>query len=297
MEMIKQYFANKNRWIRNLFLAIFLVPLLMFWILPLLAALGISFTDWDYISPTAEFVGLDNYRDIFTDPDFMKALTNTFVFAIGTIVTTIVLGLMFALVFEQNFAGGKVYQLIIFSPWITPTVAVALVWSWIYEPDRGFANHILGFFGISPLDWLHSSETAMLGIIIFTVWKSIGWTMLFYLGALERVPKSAYEAATIDGANYFKRFMNITLPLISPTTYFLMIINLISSIQVYDQIQIMTQGGPAGSTTTLLYLYYEKAFQNFQMGSANAVAMIILVLILALSLVSSLISRKYVHYE
>jgi multiple sugar transport system permease protein len=234
---------------------------------------------------------------MITDPDFFKVMQNTFVFAFGTIGLTIVLGLMFALVFQKNFTGGRIYQLIIFSPWITPTVAVALVWSWIYEPDRGFLNYVLGWFGIEPLKWLHSSETAMLGIIIFTVWKSIGWTMLFYLGALEKVSKGAYEAATIDGANWIKQFLHITLPLISPTTYFLFIINLISSIQVYDQIQIMTQGGPGGSTTTLLYMYYQKAFQNFQMGPANAVAMIILVIIMLLSLLSSFLSRRYVHYE
>lgn len=275
----------------------FLIPLFLFWIIPLMSAFVISLTDWDYISPTANFVGMTNYTDILTDPDFMKVLMNTVVFAVGTIGASIIFGLLLALVFQKTFIGDKVYQLVIFSPWITPTVAVALVWSWIYEPDRGFANYVLGWFGADPIKWLHSSETAMLGIIIFTVWKSVGWTMLFYLGALERVPKSAYEAATIDGGNYWSKFFYITLPLISPTTYFLFIINLISAIQVYDQIQIMTQGGPGGSTTTLLYLYYEKAFQNFQMGSANAVAMIILVIIVTLSIMSSMISKRYVHYE
>lgn len=288
---------NHEKTIRILFLSIFLMPLMLFWVVPLMGALIISFTDWDYISPSANFVGMANYTWILTDQDFIRALMNTFLFGIGTIFATIAFGLSFALIFQKGFAGGKLYQLIIFSPWITPTVAVALVWSWIYEPERGFANFFLGLFGLEPLDWLQSSSTAMLGIVLFTVWKSVGWTMLFYLGALERVPRGAYEAATIDGANWFQQFRNITLPLISPTTYFLFIINLITSIQVYDQIQIMTQGGPAGSTTTLLYLYYEKAFQNFKMGEANAVAMVILVIILLLSLISAHISRKYVHYE
>ncbi len=275
----------------------FLIPLIMFWIIPLISGFIISLTDWDYISPKMNFVGLDNYFSIFTDPDFFKALWNTLVFGGGTIVFTIVFGLFFALMLQKQFAGSKIYQMIIFSPWITPTVAVALVWSWIYQPDRGLANSLLGSIGIKPLQWLQSSETAMLAIIIFTVWKFIGWTMIFYLGALEKVPKSAYEAAELDGCNYWSRFFHITLPLISPTTYFLLIINLITFIQAYDQIQIMTQGGPGGSTTTLLYLYYDKAFQNFQMGPANAVAMIILVIILGLSLVSSLISNRFIHYE
>ncbi|WP_242986456.1 carbohydrate ABC transporter permease [Vallitalea guaymasensis] len=288
---------RKKRLIRVIYTLPFLIPLLLFWIIPLILALIISFTDWDYISSDINFVGLYNYIDIFTDPDFVKALSNTFVFGLGTIFATIVLGLIFALLFQKNFTGRKIYQTIIFSPWVTPTVAVSLVWSWIYDPDKGFANFILKTLGLKPLEWLHSSKTAMLGIIIFTVWKSIGWTMLFYLGALERVPKSTYEAAEIDGGNYLGKFIHVTLPLISPTTYFLFIINLITSIQVYDQIQIMTQGGPGGSTTTLLYLYYEKAFQNFQMGSANAVAIVILTIIILLSFMSSYISKRWVHYE
>lgn len=275
----------------------FMIPLLLFWILPLLSGFAISLTDWDYISPTFNIVGIDNYTYIITDSDFIKALINTIIFGVGTIFPTIALGLAFALLLQKKFSGAYLYQMIIFSPWITPTVAVALVWSWIYEPDRGLLNHLLSFVGIDALGWLHDSNTAMLGIIIFTIWKSIGWTMLFYLGALERVPKSSYEAATLDGCGHINKFFHITLPLISPTTFFLVIINLITSIQVYDQIQIMTQGGPGGSTTTLLYLYYKKAFQNFQMGEANAVAMIILVIILGLSALSSYLSKNYIHYE
>lgn len=273
------------------------IPLLLFWIVPLVSALCISFTDWDYISSDFNIVGLDNYIGLFRDPDFSKAIWNTFVFSAGTIAGTLVFGLLFALLFQRKFTGSRFYQMVIFSPWITPTVAVSMVWSWLYDPEKGFANYLLNLLGLPASKWLQSSETAMLAIVIFTVWKSIGWTMLFYLGALERVPKSAYEAARIDGAGYGSRFFHITLPLISPTTYFLFIVNLISAIQVYDQIQIMTQGGPGGSTKTLLYFYYEKAFQNFQMGAASAVAMVILLLILGLSIVSTAISRKYVHYE
>ncbi|MDK2867315.1 MAG: multiple sugar transport system permease protein [Clostridiales bacterium] len=279
------------------FMLPFMIPLLLFWIIPLGSAFFISLTDWDYISPTFNLVGLENYVYMLTDPDFIEALMNTVYFSVTTIVGTIVLGLVFALMFQKKFSGSRIYQLIIFSPWITPTVAVSLVWSWIYDPDKGFANYLLGLIGIAPLKWLHSSDTAMLAIIIFTIWKSIGWTMLFYLGALERVSQSTYEAARIDGAGYWSQLFHITLPLISPTTFFLFIVNLISTIQVYDQIQMMTQGGPGGSTTTLLYLYYEKAFQNFQMGPANAVAMVILVIILVLSLISTYVSSRFVHYD
>ncbi len=275
----------------------FIAPLVLFWIIPLIMACVISFTDWDYISPNYNFVGFENYRYIFTDPDFSRAVLNTLLFAAGSIFPTMAIGLLLALPLYKRARGNHLYQMVVFSPWITPTVAVALVWSWIFEPERGLLNHFLSFFGIAPLQWLKSSETAMLAVVIFTIWKSVGWTMLFYLGALERVPESAYEAATLDGCNSVQRFFHITLPLISPTSFFLIIVNLISSIQVYDQIQIMTQGGPGGSTTTLLYLYYKKAFQNYSMGEANAVAMIILVIIVGLSALSTWISKNHVHYE
>lgn len=282
---------------RLLFSCAFVAPLIMFYIIPLLLSLGISFTDWDYISPTFNIVGLDNYIDLLTDSDFAKAGINTIVFGLGTIIPTLMIGLGLALILKKNFRGLNFYRMVIFSPWVTPTVAVSLVWSWIYQPDDGFLNYFLSFLGIEPLQWLHSSDTAMLGVIIFTIWKSIGWTMLFYITALESVPEENYEAAQLDGANAFNQFIHITLPLISPTTYFLLIINMIQSLQAYDQIHIMTQGGPGGSTTTLLYLYYDKAFQNFQMGSANAVAMVILIVTVILTLISRHFSKTNVNYD
>ena len=288
---------KKNTLARIGFSLPFLIPLVLFWIIPLGSAFSISFTDWDYLSPEVHYVGISNYKDIFFDVDFLRALKNTFVFALGTILPTIVLGFLLALLFQKAFAGSKLFQIIIFSPWITPAVAVSMVWSWIYDPEKGFANYILGGLGGEPLQWLQSSRTAMLSIIIFTIWKSVGWTFLFYVGALSQVPKSIYEAADVDGATYLRKLWHITVPSISPTTFFLFIVNLIQSIQAYDQIQIMTQGGPGGSTTTLLYLYYDKSFQNYQMGPANAVAMIILIIIIALSLLSNGISSRFVHYE
>ncbi len=282
---------------RIIFCLPFLLPLVLFWIVPLFLSLGISFTDWDYISPTMQNVGFENYQDLLTDSNFTKALWNTLYFALGTILPTILLGFLLALLFEKKFLGSGLFRTVLFSPWITPAVAVSLVWSWIYDPEKGLANYVLSLLHIAPLEWLQSSKTAMFGVILFTIWKSLGWTFLFYVGALSRVPASLQEAAQIDGAGYFNRIWHITLVYISPTTFFLFITNMVQSIQVYDQIQIMTQGGPSGSTTTLLYLFYKKSFQNFQMGPANAVAIIILMIIVVLTLLSNLASRKIVHYE
>lgn len=272
------------------------IPLILFWVIPNVISLGISFTDWDFMTNDFNFVGLDNYFNLFTQDSFIQALLNTLYFGIGTVVPTIALGLGFALFFRKKFKGSAIYQLLIFSPWVTPTVAVSIVWSLLYEPQFGAINKVLVFFGIPGLDWLKSSDTAMLAVIIVTVWKLVGWTMLFYIGALEKVPDSLYEAASIDGANSWQKFRYVTLPMVSPTTFFLVVVNIITSVQAYDQIKILTQGGPSGSTRTLLYLFFQQAFEQFDMGSATAIAFIILIITILLSVMNKIIGDKWVNY-
>lgn len=272
------------------------IPLILFWVVPNLISLGISFTDWDFMTNDFNFVGLDNYLNLFTQDSFIQALLNTLYFGIGTVVPTIVLGLGFALFFRKKFRGSAIYQLLIFSPWVTPTVAVSIVWSLLYEPKSGAINTLLEFFGIPGLEWLKSSDTAMLAVIIVTVWKLVGWTMIFYIGALEKVPDSLYEAASIDGANSWQKFRYVTLPMVSPTTFFLVVVNTISSVQAYDQIKILTQGGPSGSTRTLLYLFFQQGFEQFDMGSATAIAFIILIITILLSVINKIIGDKWVNY-
>jgi len=272
------------------------IPLGVFWIWPMIKAIFMSFTDWDYMSSTYNMVGVDNYKALFSDSEFYSVLKNTFIFTLGTLVPTIVAGLAIAMVLKKNTKGSALYKAIIFSPWITPTVAISIVWSWIFEPKYGFANYILQVFNLPKSQWLQSSDTAMLAVVIVTVWKGFGWAMVFYLTALEKVPKHLYEAAAIDGANMWNKFISITLPLISPTTFFLSIITTINSLQAYDQIQVLTQGGPAGSTRTILYMYYQTAFENFNMGQATAMATVILVIISILSGIQFIASKKWVHY-
>ncbi|HDR7719353.1 sugar ABC transporter permease [Bacillus albus] len=272
------------------------IPLILFWIIPNFISLGISFTDWDFMTNDFNFVGLENYFNLFTQDSFMQALLNTFYFGIGTVIPTIALGLGFALFFRKKFKGSALYQLMIFSPWVTPTIAVSIVWSLLYEPQFGLINKVLNIFGIPGLDWLQSSKTAMLAVIIVTVWKLVGWTMIFYIGALEKVPDSLYEAASIDGANSWKKFQYVTLPMVSSTTFFLVVVNTISSVQAYDQIKILTQGGPSGSTRTLLYLFFQQGFEQFDMGSATAIAFIILIITILLSVINKIIGDKWVNY-
>nr|WP_312291575.1 sugar ABC transporter permease [Clostridium chromiireducens] len=286
---------NKNLCV-VMFILPAVIPLGVFWIWPMIKAIFMSFTDWDYMSSTYNMVGSNNYIALFADKAFYSALKNTFVFTMGTLVPTIVGGLVIAMVLKNNIKGSALYKAIIFSPWITPTVAISIVWSWIFEPKYGFANYILQFLNLPELQWLQSSDTAMISVIIVTVWKGFGWAMVFYLTALEKVPSHLYEAAAIDGANNWNKFVSITLPLISPTTFFLSIITTINSLQAYDQIQVLTQGGPAGSTRTILYMYYQTAFENFNMGQATAMATVILIIIAMLAGIQFIASKKWVHY-
>lgn len=273
------------------------IPLCVFWLYPICKAIWISFTNSDFMSPTYQIVGLENYLSVFQDSRFYEALINTIVFTVGTLVPTIVFGLLLALALSKKFHGSEVLKFIIFSPWITPTVAISIVWTWIFQPNNGLANQILNFFSLPGLKWISSSQTAMLSVIIVTVWKSLGYAMIFYLSALEKVPKDLYEASSIDGAHGIRQFFDITLPSISPTTFFLTIITMINSLQAYDQIQILTQGGPSGSTRTLLYMYYQLGFQEFSMGKASAIAVIMMIITVALSIFQFKHSKKWVNYE
>ena len=273
-----------------------LIPLAVFWIYPICRSLFISFTDWDYMSPSYHFVFFDNVKKLFQDPRFYEALWNTLLFSAGTLIPTLAGGLFLALLLQKAFRGSGLFKFILFSPWITPTVAVSIVWTWIYNPDTGLANAVLKFFHLPALQWINSSNTALLSVIIVTVWKSLGYAMIFYLSALEKVPAELYEANSLDGANAWQRFRDVTLPCISPTTFFLLIVTMVNSLQAYDQIQILTQGGPSGSTRTLLYMYYQLGFEEYDMGQATAVAMVLVVITLILSGVQFLASKKWVHY-
>lgn len=293
--------SRKRSEIRNLgavllFVLPALIPLFIFWIYPILRSVWLSFTDWDFMTPDYNFIWFKNYTSLLKDSRFYEALWNTLVFTAGTLFPTIIGGLSLALLLRRNFKGSGVFKFVLFSPWITPTVAISIVWTWIFREDGGLANQVLGLFGLPALKWISSSDTAMLSVIIVTVWKSLGYAMIFYLSALEKVPEELYEASALDGAKPWRQFLDMTLPGISPTTFFLMIITMVNSLQAYDQIQILTQGGPSGSTRTLLYMYYQLGFQEFKMGQATATAVIMIIITVILSLAQFTASKKWVHY-
>ncbi|MCC8163735.1 MAG: sugar ABC transporter permease, partial [Lachnospiraceae bacterium] len=192
--------AWKNALTVLLFVLPALIPLIIFWIYPILRSVWLSFTNWDFMTPDYDVVGLKNYISLLKDSRFYNALWNTVVFTAGTLVPTIAGGLGLALLLRKNFRGSGIFKFVLFSPWITPTVAISIVWTWIFKADGGIANIVLGFFGLPALKWINSSSTAMLSVIIVTVWKSLGYAMIFYLSALEQVPAELYEASSLDGA-------------------------------------------------------------------------------------------------
>lgn len=286
----------KNRLKVLLFTAPLLVPLFTFWLVPFGYSIYISFTDWDYISPDYSFIGLENYQYMVEDYEFIQAVLNTFWFSVGVVIPTIILGLVFAMLLHKNFKGSQFYRAVIFSPWITPTVAVSIVWSWVFETKSGLANHLLESAGFSAIPWLENGNTALIAVIIVTVWQAIGWTMLFYISALNKIPESLYEASLIDGCSSLTRFLKITLPLISPTTFFLVVVNIITAMQAFDQFQILTQGGPGGETRTLLYLFYQQAFERYEMGPAAATSLVIFLITGLLALINTYIGKRWVYY-
>lgn len=280
-----------------LFAAPAMIPMLVFWIYPIFRSLFISLTDWDYISPTYNFVWFENYISIFDSSSFVKSLGTTVLFALYTVIPSMAIGLGLAILFQKSFKGHGLYRALLFSPWVTPTVAVSIVWIWLFNVDNGLLNHLLEAVHLPTSKWLDSRSTALMSVSIVTVWKSFGYAMIFYAAALEKVPAQLYEAASIDGANGWSKFVHITFPGISPTTFFLMVMMMITSLQAYDQIQILTQGGPAGSTRTLLYLYYQYAFEKYKMGEATAIAAVLMALTLGLSGLQFWGSKKWVNYQ
>lgn len=269
-----------------------LIPLLFFWIMPILQSIGISFTDWDYMTPSFHFVFFKNYISLLKDSSFYQALTNTLLFGLGTVIPSILLGLLAALLVQNLGKASTIYKLAVFSPWITPTVAVSIVWTWMFDQRNGILNSFLSFFGLPECPWISDSRTALISVILVTVWKSVGYVMIFYIAALARVPSELKDAARADGAGSVRCFQYITWPMIRPTTSLLTVILTIQSLQAYDSIQILTQGGPSGSTRTLLYLYYQLGFEQFQMGQATAAVVILLIITLVMSLIQYHLTKR-----
>jgi multiple sugar transport system permease protein len=274
---------------------------------PVVASLGLSFVEWNLLT-APKFVGLNNYVTIFTrDPVFWTAFWNTMFYTVTIVPLQLAAGLAVALALNQGLRGVKLYRLIYFMPVVSSVVAVSLVFQWMFNRDFGVVSAVFWWLAettglpLAPPDWLNSSFWIKPTIAALTIWKNMGFTMVIYLAALQGVPEELYDAAKVDGAGGWARFRNITLPLVSPTTFFLLIIQMIGAFQLFSEPFVMTrgQGGPANSATSIVMYIYLTAFRfgQGQMGKASAIAWVLFAFIFAATLVQNYMQRRWVHYE
>ncbi|MEU9314754.1 sugar ABC transporter permease [Streptomyces sp. NPDC048295] len=256
------------------------------WIgLPVVASVVLAFTKYDVLT-APQFVGLDNFSEMMSDAVFRKSIVNTVVYTFFTVPFGMMLGLLVALALHTGLKARGIFRTAVFLPQVTATVAIALVWLWIYNPGNGLLNTLLSFLGIDGPAWLSSTSWAMPSVILVGIWQGIGMKMLIYLAALQSLPKELYEAASVDGASKVRQFFSITLPLLKPATFFVLITSMISAFQSFDQIYILTDGGPANSTTMMTYEIYKSAFREFRVGYACAQSLVLFVLLMGFTLVN-----------
>jgi len=279
-----------------LFVAPLLLGLLIFTYGPVLAAFFLSFTKGDYIS-TPKWIGLGNYQALLQEDLFWTSMRNTFYYVIGVVPVGLLLSLLLALAMNQKLRGIVFFRSIFFLPTITSSVAISLMWLWIYNPEFGALNFLLKQIGIKGPTWLSSSTWAMPAIIIMSIWRGLGYNMLIYLAGLQGIPDVYYEAAEIDGAGGWAKFRNITLPLLTPTTFMLLILSLIGAFQVFEYTYVMTGGGPVYATLTIVLHIYNNAFRSFKMGYASALAYVLFAILLLLTLIQLRLQKRWVHYE
>lgn len=267
-----------------------------FTLIPVFFSFGLSFCEWDSAHPIS-FVGMENFKRLLTDQTFHISLKNTLFYTVWTVPLTIVLSLGMALLLNQEIKGRVVFRSIFFFPYVASLVAICVVWNMLFNPDMGPVNCLLSALGVKELPrWTASVKWALPTVIGLSVWKGAGYYMIVYLAALQGVSREIYEAAVVDGAGGVKRFFAITLPMLTPTTFFVTMMLVISSFRVFDTIYIMTGGGPGRATNVLVYDIYNTAFVKFQFGYASAISMVLFLLVLIITLIQFRAEKKWVSY-
>jgi len=283
--------------IAYLFLLPNILGFLAFTAIPVFAALAMSFFDWDLLLGHT-FTGVENFRELLTnDETFRHSVRNTAYYVALSVPLSVALGLGIALLTNQALRGITIFRAIFLLPYVTITVALSLVWKWLYLPKIGLINQALGWFGITGPSWLTSTTWAMPAIIIMGVWKSFGYNMVLFLAGLQSIPQHLHEAAMLDGASVWQRFRYVTLPMLAPTTFFVVVISVIGSFQVFDQALVMTNGGPGIATTTLVLYIFNVGFQSFHMGYAAAIAWVLFAIIFVFTLIQFRAQRRWVTYD
>jgi multiple sugar transport system permease protein len=284
----------RKEWSAYVFLAPGLILFSVFTAFALLFAFYLTFHEWSIIQPDKPFVGLQNYRDMVHDEKFRNSVVNTVYFTGVSVPAGMAIGLAIALLLNQPLRFRSLLRTMYFLPVVTPFVVVAIIWKWLYNGDFGLFNYYLLKTHLihDPLLWLSDKNLAMPAVILMTVWTSVGFSMVVYLAGLQSIPEELYEAARVDGAGPFARFRHITLPMLRPTTLFLLVIGIIGSFQVFTQIFVMTSGGPVDRTTTMVFYIYQSAFKFYEMGYASTLAFALFAMLLVFTALQLRLYRK-----
>lgn len=291
---------RREQWTAWLFLLPSLLGFVVFLAFPILFSLWLSFSDWDLISGIGNirFIGLDNFTELFADEVFYQSLKNNILFTLIVVPVTMAVSLVTAIILNGHVYASGLLRLAFFMPYITTIVAVSVVWLALFHPTQGPVNQFLMSLGIAqPPEWLASPVYALPTISLMMIWVGMGYDLVIYMAALQGVPRTLYEAAVIDGATRLRRFFHITLPLISPATFFLLITRIIASFEVFGPINIMTAGGPGKATSVLVYELYEQAFHFYRMGYGSAIAWVLFALIFIVTIVQWIGQKKWVTYS
>ena len=269
----------------------------LFFVLPALASLLLSFTDFDIYAlanlNNLRFIGLDNYQRLVTNPLFWQAMGNTMWFVLFGVPLVVIASLAAAMLINaKTLRWRAVWRVALFAPFVTTLVATAVVWNYLLHTRYGLINYALGLIGIAPIDWLGNPSTALPAILLFVAWKSFGYNMIIFLAALQAVPRDLEDAARVDGAGAWMRFCHVTLPAIAPTVLLVAILTVAGMFQLFAEPYVMTQGGPARSTVTVLYFMFEEGFKWWNLGSGAAVAFILFLCILVVTLIQLKLARR-----
>lgn len=288
MTSLRLIVAGRPRrdWIAYAFIAPAVIVLALVVGIPALTTIGFSLTDVTFLRPTS-FVGLKNYLTLVGDPVFRQALRNTLYYTVGVTLPTMAIGLGTAMLLNVKYPGRNVFRAILYLPVLISIAAAAMVWIYLYDPDLGPLNGILQGIGLPVPRWLQNPSTAMPALIVMGIWRDYGTSMLLYLAGLQNVPEEVREAARIDGAGPIRAFWSVVLPLLRPVTFYLVVLTVTGSFQVFGSIYIMTQGGPVGSTSTVVYQIFQNAFSYSDFGYSSAMSVVLFVLILAFSVVGA----------
>ena len=299
---VPQQIARRRAfWREEWFLfVLFVAPnLLLFGIFsywPMISNVYLSLVRWDMISPVKTFVGSANYVYLFNDDTFRMVLRNSVVFTVGAVGGSLLLGLAAALLLNQKLRWRNGARAVLFAPTLLSGAAIGIVWVYIFDPRFGLLARLLGGIGIGSPSWLTDPAWALPAVIIVYVWKNVGFSTVIYLAGLQAIPQDLYEAARIDGASVLWRFRSVTLPMLSPITFFLVITALLNSFQAFDIIKVMTEGGPVDATNTLIYYVYEQGFIAYNAGRAAAAALVLFAIMFAITLIQLRYAEERVHY-